>query len=451
MTETDKERREFMLMRNELTTRSELLTTLLNVGKDINFSCGYPNYITTSDYKGLYDREGLAQRVVNLLPKGSWSINPEVKENEDAKETAFEKEWKALEKKFQIYSYLQRLDVLSGIGRFGVLLLGFSDGLELDQPVKAGKLELLYLRPFDESVVKVLEKESDVNNPRFGFPTKYSIEFEDTSQLNVSTSKTKTVHWTRILHAADNLETSEVFGVPRMKPVYNRLLDVRKILSGSGEMFWKGAFPGYALEIDKTIKNPTLDKTSIRAEFLNYSTGLQRYIALEGVTAKSLDPQVSDPGPHLKSQLEYIALTVEIPLRIFLGSEQAKLASTTDKETWNDRLANRQESYVDPRLLRPLIEIFMKYGILSTVEEYNIIWADLNVPTEKDKADVSEVQTKAIALYITSGMSVIMAPKEFFMIIMKFSEKEAEAMEKSANKFLMEVDEEPVEPDNDET
>lgn len=437
--QSDKERREFMLMRNELTTRSELLSSMLNVGKDINFSCGYPNFITISDYKGLYDREGLAQRVVNLLPKGSWSINPEIKEGEETEETEFEKQWKKLEKEFQIYSYLQRVDVLSGIGRFGVLLLGLSDGLDLDQPVIGTNLTLLYLRPFDESVVEVLKKETDITNPRFGFPTQYSIQFEDTSQLNTTVSKTKTVHWTRVLHVADNLETSEVFGVPRMKPVYNRLLDVRKILSGSGEMFWKGAFPGYALEIDKTIKNPTLDATSIRAEFLKYSSGLQRYIALEGVTAKSLDPQVSDPGPHLKAQLEYIALTMEIPLRIFLGSEQAKLASTTDKETWNDRLANRQESYVDPRIIRRLITMFMAYGILSEAE-YKVIWADLNTPTDKDKAEVGEITAKAMALYVNSGMSSLIGPKEFFIHVLGFSETEAEVMNNSALEFVQSVD-----------
>ncbi len=432
-------RREFMRVRNELTTRSELLSNILNVGKDINFSCGYPNVILISDYRGIYDREGLGARVVNILPKGSWSTDPEIKENENAEDTVFEKEWKELEEKFQINSYLQRVDILSGIGRFGILLLGLSDGLELSEPVEGTNLELLYLRPFDEGVVKVLEKEKDTSNPRFGFPTKYSIQFEDDAQLNAGTSSTKTVHWTRVLHVADNLETSEVFGVPRMKPVYNRLLDVRKVLSGSGEMFWKGAFPGLSFEIDKTIKNPTMDATSIRTEMLNYSSGLQRYLALEGVTAKSLEIQIADPGPHLKSQLTYIALTLEIPLRIFLGSEQAKLASTTDKETWNERLSNRQTSYVGPRIIRPLIAMFMQYGILSDVK-YKIIWVDLNTPTDKDKAEVGEIRAKAMALYVNSDMSGLIGPKEFFIIILGMNENEAEAINKSAVAFSRSVD-----------
>lgn len=432
-------RREFMHLRNELTTRSELLSSMLNVGKDINFSCGYPESISIIDYRNIYDREGLAQRVVNILPKGSWSINPEIKENENARDTDFEKAWKELEEKFQIYSYLQRADILSGIGRFGVLLLGLSDGLELSEEVVDTGLELLYLRPFDESVVEVLKTETDVASPRFGFPTQYSIKFEATNSQNTSTATTKTVHWTRVLHLADNLETSEVYGVPRMKPVYNRLLDVRKILSGSGEMFWKGAFPGFSFEIDKTIKNPTMDTASIRTEMLNYSSGLQRYLALEGVTAKALEMQVSDPGPHLTAQLQYIALTLEIPLRIFLGSEQAKLASTTDKETWNDRLANRQTSYNGPRILRPLITMLQGYGILPKTV-YKIVWADLNVPTDKDKAEVGEIETKAMAMYVSSGMDSLIGPKEFFMIVLRKTEEEAEAIEKSAVEFVREVD-----------
>lgn len=436
------------------TTRSSLLQSMLNVGKDINFSCGYPNFITISDYKGIFDREGVAKRVTTILPEDSWAMRPSIVENEK-EETEFEKEWKTLEKNHHIFHYLQRADSLSGIGRFGILLMGVSDGLELSLPVVGidektgkkvgdGKLELLYLRPFDESVVAIQDKEKDPTSPRFGFPTKYSIQFEDSSQLNGTTSSTMTVHWTRVLHLADNRETSEVYGTPRMKPVYNRLLDIRKILSGSGEMFWKGAFPGYAFEINKDIKNPELDKESIRKEFENYSNDLQRYMAIEGVTVKSLTPQVASPGDHLKSQMESIALTIGVPLRIFLGSEQAKLASTQDKDTYNDRLSSRQRYYVTPMIIEPFINRLMAFGVLKETE-FTTVWPDLSTPSEKDRADVGEVKTKAIASYVTSNADALIPPREFLTIVLGMSSEEVDVIETAADKWVG-LDE----PENDE-
>jgi len=234
------------------TRREELLSDMLNIGKDINYSCGYPAFITTSNYKNLFEREGIAKRVVSLFPEESWAIHPEVHEDETSKVTEFEQAWIDLQKQFRIYHYLQRVDILSGIGRYGILLMGLSDGLELSEPVasineKTGEkigtteLKLLYLRPFDENSIEIQEEEKDPSSPRFGFPTKYSIQFNQSSQLSGAVTYTKTVHWTRVLHIADNREISEVYGAPRMKSVYNRLLDIRKILSGSGEMFWKGS------------------------------------------------------------------------------------------------------------------------------------------------------------------------------------------------------------------
>ena len=64
--------------------RSDLLRSLINVGKDINYSCGYPNFIAISDYSALWEREGVASRVVRVLPEESWKVDPKVIENEDA-------------------------------------------------------------------------------------------------------------------------------------------------------------------------------------------------------------------------------------------------------------------------------------------------------------------------------------------------------------------------------
>ncbi len=449
--------------------RQDMIRKLLSPDRDINFSCGYPDSITMDDYKRMYDREGLAAKVVTFLSGESWAMIPKVFENEKGEETEFEKAWEAIQKDKNLYHYLQRIDSLSGIGEFGILLLGIDDGKQLNEPVdginlktgeKVGdgkkKHKLLYLKPFDQSVVKIKTNEIDVASPRYGFPTIYSIDFASESSESSSSTSTKEVHWTRVLHVADNRDTSETLGIPRMKNVYNRILDVRKILSGSGEMFWKGGFPGYSLEVnpDLDVTLEAADKVAIRKEMKDYSDGLQRYIALTGISVKSLEPQVSDPKGHIDAQIKYIALSMSVPYRIFIGTEEAKLSSTQDVKTINKRIAKRQEGYLTPMVLRPLVDRLMAYGVLPDVEEYFVEWPDLNIPTDEDKAKVALVKTEALAKYVQAGLDSLIAPKEYLMIIFGMTEEEAKVIEDAAIKFLEEHPPEPepelVEPVIDE-
>ena len=294
------------------TMRTQFMNKLLDARRDIDDECGYPKIITANQYRLLYDREGIAERVVNVYPFESWALNPEINETDEATTTAFEQAWQDLCDRLRCFSYLQRVDELSGIGHYGLLLLGLDDGAPLDEPVegmddkgdKAGQAShrLLYLRAFDESLVDVAAYETDPLNPRFGEPTFYNVTFYDpntqeSGAVATQDQTTKRVHWSRVVHVADNRKSSEVFGVPRMRPVYNRLYDLRKLLGGSAEMFWKGAFPGYSFEVNPDMGDVEIDSTALRDEFDSYSNGLQRYLALSGVQAKSLAPPL--PGNRI--------------------------------------------------------------------------------------------------------------------------------------------------------
>lgn len=453
--------------------RSELLQTLLDPRRSIDTECGYPERIELKHYNKVWEREGLGKRVVGCLPAESWAVPPEIYEVEDEDvETEFEKAWKELEGAKSLFAIMQRADELSGIGRFGVILLGLSDGKTLDQEVVGKNLKLNYVRVFDETVVTVSKMETDQSNPRYGLPIEYNITFTDqtggdmgSQEYGMTTTNANTVkvHWTRIIHVADNRRMSEIYGEPRMKPVYNRLLDVRKVLSGSGEMFWRGAFPGYSFEVNPDQKDVELDATTIREEFNNWSQGLQRYLAVTGVSVKSLAPQVADPLNHLEAQLNYIALTLGIPKRILFGSEEAKLASTQDAKTWKTRLTHRQNSYLTPYLIRPFVDRLIEFGVLPApahtttevdepeeVEEepklrpstnaeetetrpkYTVEWPDMFAMSEEDMAKVSESKTKALASYVSGGVETLITPMEFLTKIMHMSQEEAEAIVEAA-------------------
>lgn len=434
------------MMENALLSRSSLLGRMLDPRRDINTECGYPDDITPDQYRLLYDREGIGHRIVTVFPEESWTQDPNVFETEDPSETEFEKAWDELQTKLNIYHFMERIDIISGIGRFGVLLLGINDSQDLHQPVSGvddrgeatestpGERELLFIRAFDESVATVKKLEADIQNPRFGQPTLYDLQFVDING-DVTMSSTRSVHWTRIIHIADNRDTSEVYGVPRIQVSYNRVYDIRKVLSGSGEMFWKGAFPGYSFEVNPDITNPSLDNDALKEQLENYYNGLQRYIALVGISAKSLAPQVADPTAHIDAQLKVIAIALGVPQRVFFGSEQAKLASTQDSRIWNRRIARRQNKYLTPLVIRPFINRMIAIGILPEAE-YTVEWDDLNTATAKEIAEVAALITKALATYVAGNVEMLIPPEEYLSMILGMDHEEIEQVMKSLDKFL---------------
>lgn len=433
---------------NAYLLRSGLLRHVLDgANRDIDQECGYPATISKDQYRKLYDREGIAKRVVSVLPEESWTMEPEVYETEDPDKTEFETEWDALQEKHNIFHYLHRVDNLSGIGRFGVLLLGIGDGKDLLEPVdginergeKIGNAnhELLFLRAFDESVLTVDSREEDLRNPRYGFPLVYSVNFQDATGATGPDANARKVHWSRMLHVADGRDMSEVYGTPRMQAVYNRLYDLRKILSSSGEMFWKGGFPGLVFEAnpDMTQAGIEIDAKEMREEFENYSNGLQRYIALTGMTAKQLAPQVADPTAHVEIQLKAIAVAMSIPFRILFGSEQAKLASSQDARNWAKRVAKRQNTYLVPMVIRPFVDRLMALGILREVEQYTVKFPDLMTPTDEDKAKVAGTITEALAKYVAGGVDQMVPPESYMTQILGMDQETVDAIMKEAEKY----------------
>jgi len=443
------------LVQNATIMRSELLSQFLNPGKDINFECGYPDSIEIGDYKRMYDRVGVAARVVDIFPDESWSVRPIIYETEDTDETKFEKVWKELERKYRIIHYLHRMDTLSGIGRFGVLVIGINDGKTLDKPVAGIDLrtggnttsktyELLYLKPFDESAVQVQKKVTDVNNPRYGYPEVYNISF-DSEDVGLSNSKVMKVHWTRVIHVSDNRVMSEVFGTPRMQRVYNQLLDIRKILGGSGEMFWKGGFPGYSFKVDPDQDLTDTEKNDLKDELRDYAQGLQRYLSFVGVGVESLEPQVSDPLGHLTAQVNSICVSWGVPKRIFEGSERGELASSQDVKTWNTRIRKRQENYLTPLLVRPFIDRLQAFGILPPAP-YSISWPDLHTPSDQETAKVALTRTQAMATYVSGSVDDMVPPQEFLTMVMGMNPDEVAVIAKAADNWAEELGDDPVEP-----
>lgn len=219
---------------------------------DVNKECGYKDDPTIDDYVALYEREGVANRVIRLLPEETWQVDPYVYETEDATETAWEKLLAELVDTHNLWAKLEALDVASGIGQFGGMIIGLNDGQKLATPVKGfdtdGKVldasaaveqrEILYLRVYSQKYLKVIELETNQSNLRYGLPKMYELEVQTIEVEGETTAKAPDdnkvkIHWSRVIHVTDGCINSEAYSAPRAEPNYNRLMDVRKTLGGA--------------------------------------------------------------------------------------------------------------------------------------------------------------------------------------------------------------------------
>lgn len=194
-----------------------------------------------------------ARRALTVMPNSCWATTPSIKENNKSEDTEFEKAWKNIDTKLNrnytdsketrfknekgsvIWSYLKRADILSRIGRFGVIVLGINDGNKLSEPLEGfldpddadygiqDGVELLddyiqddqsvredgtgeddlddldqyedeikrddegggptldFIRVFSENEVTVTSWNTDRNDPRYDEPLMYQVRYDESS------------------------------------------------------------------------------------------------------------------------------------------------------------------------------------------------------------------------------------------------------------------------------
>lgn len=436
---------------NEQTSRSRLARALSgDERRNIDDECGFPKgQISNELYRQYYDRMSIATRVVQVLPKESWKTQPTIFETEDPEEeTEFELSLKDLGQKLRgrswfhdeegspIWEHLLRIDILSGIGAYGIILIGVDDGKPLNEPAELSEdnseKDLLFIRTLDASLLSIADYVEDETDPRLGQPEMYNVDLSATQEAGDDTGigrprDQSTVHWTRVVHIADNLGSSEIFAAPRMQPVFNRLYGLRLLYGGSAEMFWKGAFFGLSFETHPQLGGEVdTDPADLKTQIEQYMNGLQRHFALTGMTVNSIAPQVVDPSAHIESQLDAICIQLGIPKRIFTGSERGELASSQDDRTWNNRLRHRQNSYITPRIIVPFIDRLILLGILPIPKDgYSVVWPDLDSLSMLEQAEIAVKKTEALVKYVQGGVENLIDPANYLTRILSFTDEEA--------------------------
>lgn len=356
--------------------------------RDVWDALGYKKYLTIQDFRLRYERGGIAARVVEAKPESTWRGTGEVIEVEDPNTiTNFEQAFMDLNKRLDIWSSFYHADVMAGIGRYAVILLGAPGPLEEPIPSPLKPDNLVYLMSFAEDEAKIHNEDlvKDTADPRFAMPEMYEL-----TRLKPKNGLVQKVHWSRLVHVrAEGVPDGVLYGPERLRKPWNYFDDLDKVVGGGAESYWVRAHQGYVFNLDKEADLKPEKKKEMQDQLDEFINGMRRVLRLQGVEAKTLGSDVADFSGPASSIVDMISSTTGIPKRILMGSERGELASTQDRENWSDRIDDRRTQYAHPMVVKPFVQRLIDLKALPEPKEFSTRWPDQMSLTETEKADLT--------------------------------------------------------------
>lgn len=378
-------------------------------------AAGYPgpSDIPFDSYWIRYLRGGLARRLLELVPRLTWSGGVSVTDDEDPEvDTEFDQAFSSLVKSTRLWSVMLRADILASIGNYGTILIGTKvpEGSTKDiykQPLE-GPLtteDLLHLTPYSQNIVKVQEPlNSDATSERFRLPEIYQLMTSQDSLL---------IHHSRILHVAPNLVDSRWKGRPGLEPVFNYLLDLEKISASGAEGSWRMANPLRHVDIPEDAGFDPRDKQDLEAEIVEVDHRLKSTACTQGgVKLNILQGKMPAFAPGAMYYIRLIAGAVGIPTRKLFGTETGERASEIDDDTLQDRVDDHRQFFAEPFLL-DAVNRFVELGILpEPSDDLSVTWPNRKEMRPSDRATITKQLADANAAQARANGTIILTENE---------------------------------------
>lgn len=427
--------------------------------RDLYQVFGYDRIVKLDALQFMYDRNGIAERIIKAYPQATWRDMPLIRDDqgggleEDGDDySVFASKTEKFFDRHKVLHYLERADRVSSIGRYGILLMGFGDGKELSEPLKKGRNKLVYLSCYGERNVKIAQWDENRKSARFGLPLMYRVEQNDLREVDGDEPKSRRsfmVHHSRVIHIAEFLDEDDVFGRPRLLSCFNWLQDLEKTTGGAAETFWLTANRGISIMADKEANLDEEEVKEINRQADALANSLQRHIVGRGMTTQVLGSEDPDPGPNVDKLLELISGAQGMPKRVLTGSERGELGGDNDEMNWAQRVTERRRNYASPMILRPFINVMILTGNLPRPKgQWWIEWPEEDLGPNQS-AQVGLVKTQSLTTYANSpNASLIMPVTEFRTKIMGLEAVSTDDIEEEL--LLPEDDESQSSPPDDE-
>ena len=363
---------------------------------------GYPDEVDFKLTFRAYTRTGLGRAAVDKTVGKVWQEAPWLQEfarddGDDTPETAVEKEIRERFAELRVWQVLAEADRRGLVGCYAGVILRLADDKTFEQPVdtvRGGLKGLVEVIPAWEGQLTVSSYVTNQLDPDYGRPAMFQF-----SEASVDRSKSQprnfNVHPDRvIIWSRDGTVDDRSF----LEPGYNDLISAEKIIGAGGEGFWKNAKSGLSLEIDKDAKisdmaqamgveiDQVVDRMDEQVE--SFNKGFDKTLLLQGITAKPMQVQRPSPEHFFAIALQSFAASIQMPLKILIGSQTGERASTEDAEEWAKTAMSRRADTVIPNIMT-FVRRLVRFNILRD-KAWHLDWADLGDSTMSEKVALAD-------------------------------------------------------------
>lgn len=363
---------------------------------------GYPRSLTPQQYWGMYERDPVAGRLVDMVAETTWRKSPEITEPGTKSTTRFTDDWTSLEKRLGLWGRLERVDKLARVGRFALLMIGTPDGdadsLKQEMGGLSGPDDVLFLQPYAERDAEVATWVTNDSDPRYGLPESYKIDLSGAIQdfRRGRRPGAREVHWSRVIHVAEGLLRDDVYGRPVLERCFNDLMDLQKVSTSTAEAFWQRVAGILGLEVDPEARIGDAVMKELEEQMRSLYHDLRRFMIVQGGRLYRVAESEPSPTAAAKLAMQRIATTEGVPMRVLFGSETGERASSEDMKSYLGIVDERRTNHAEP-VLRALIDRLVEYGGLRPPGRngYEVVWPALMPESEGDMAEANRKRAEA--------------------------------------------------------
>ena len=387
-------------MANIISGGYDFADTLHNIFLDY----GYPFTLFFKDFWNMYRRFGIAKNVVELPVNMTWKTKPIIEGSEE-----FNKALVRLDQRISLFDRMKGLDTRQRVGRYAGMFMRVRDGKDPKEPVEGGLNEnsLVEMMPLYESQLEVIESDKDRKSDRFGQPIMLQYNTSAVGSRNEEVGQNINIHFSRIVFAAEGADNGWIYGIPALEPVFNSLMDLRKIIGGSAEGFYRNASQSGIFNLQNP-ENATAATTKLLEQFNERYTAFNRdrmskAFWTPGMEMKTLESNLVSPKDHFNTALNDVAAgsTPVIPATILVGQQTGRLASDEDSRHFLSGVQSRRENW-SSEMVEDNINWLMLNGILPK-SLYVVTWDDLLALSFQEKLKNSKVMSEINKEQFQSG------------------------------------------------
>ena len=219
----------------------------------ISLDFGYPESLTFTHFWNMYRRFGIAKNICDTPVDVAWMTAPDITSEDEG----FVKEFNGLVDQVSFWQRLVGLDKRQRVGRYAGMFMQVRDGAPtlaqpIDKNVLNGPASLVRMVPVYEGQLDVLTTDQVATSDNFGLPTMYQLNTNGTGNRDEHASASVSIHPDRLIMAAEGADDGGIYGVPTLEAPYNSLMDLRKIIGGGAEGFYKNAAQSVIFDLKET-------------------------------------------------------------------------------------------------------------------------------------------------------------------------------------------------------